>query len=138
MLWATARRAPVASAASTSALVPSIRTRLFAWNTAGSLQSIRSRQRGELVDDRVGRGVVHGRPHAVGIEDVTDDRVGAGRLELSGAQHRAGHGRHLVPRGQQLRHERAADHAGRAGQEHPHRVNATSSGPAARIGSPHE
>jgi hypothetical protein len=52
----------------------------------------------DLVDDGGGRGVGHDRSDYVGVEQVADDRVGAGRLELRGTQHRAGHGRHLVPR----------------------------------------
>jgi hypothetical protein len=74
-----------------------------------------------LVDHRFGRGVGHRRPHAVGVEHVADDRDGAGRLELRGTQNRAGHRRHVVPRIQKLGHERDADHARRAGQEHAHR-----------------
>ena len=74
------------------------------------------------MDHRFGRGVGHGRPHPVGVEYVADDRVGADRLELRGTQNRAGHRRHLVPRLQELRHERGADHARRAGHEHPHGV----------------
>ena len=92
------------------------------------------RQRRELVDDRVGRGVGHGRPHAVGVVDVADDGVGARRLELRGPQDRARHRRHLVPGLEQLRHERGADHARRSGEEHPHRADATAQGVAGWAG----
>jgi hypothetical protein len=72
-------------------------------------------ERGELVHDDVGPRGGHGLAYGGRVERVEDDGLGAERPHDVGIRARgAGH---VVPAGEELRDEAAAERAGRAGEE---------------------
>ena len=79
MLCATIRRAPAARAASTRMRVPSLRRRSLSAKSRSILRgSMRARERGQLVDHGLGRGLrARRRVTASRVERVGDDGLGA-------------------------------------------------------------
>jgi hypothetical protein len=80
----------------------------------------RVRERGGLVDDRVGRAVEHGPPDGARVEQVERDGRGAEGPDRLGLRGRRVGADHLVPGLDQLRDETASDRAGGACDEDSH------------------
>src|SRR6266542_6268125 len=80
------------------------------------------RQRGCLVDDRVGLGFEHGLAHGARVEQVERDRLRPERPYTLGVSRRPEGADHLVPPVDQLRNEPAADRTARPSDEDSHVV----------------
>ena len=81
-----------------------------------------ARQRGRLMDDRVGLGGGNRLAHCVGIERVEHDRLGPEPAQLFCLAGRAGAADHVVAALDQLGNEPMADHAACSYHEDSHRV----------------
>jgi hypothetical protein len=81
----------------------------------------RVRERGRLMDDRVGLRFQDGVSHGGGIEQIEHDRLGAERPYTVGTSRRRGGTDHLVPSSDQLGDEPGADRPARTYDEDTHR-----------------
>jgi hypothetical protein len=87
-----------------------------------------ARQRGRLVDDRVGLGFEDGLAHGASVEQVERNRFGSERAQTLGVSRRPERADHLVALIDQLRNEPGADRTARPGNEDSHCVLLSISG----------
>jgi len=82
-------------------------------------------QRGELMDHHFGSGFGDRAVHRVRVECIADHGGGACCFDQPGSRRRAGASHHVVAGGDEHRHQRPAQHAGRPSDEHLHRLDPT-------------
>src|SRR5262249_22936520 len=82
----------------------------------------RIRERGRLMDDRIGLPFQDGVSHRGGIEQVEHDRLGAKRTYTVAALRRGGGTDHLVPSIDPFTDEPGADRPARSRDEDAHRL----------------
>ena len=107
------RRAPLCAAAASRLWVPSVRSRLVSANCVWHLPGVQSRgDRGQHVDDRVGRHPAYGGDQGVAVERVHRERRGCRR--------RAREPDDLVTGRGESGYELASDRAARPCHQHLH------------------